>query len=45
MARDLLHHSVKEALIKEGWNITNDPLRITIDGSYLEIDLIQSKMK
>ncbi len=39
MARDLLHNSVKEALIKEGWYITNDPLRIPIDGTYLEIDL------
>jgi XisH protein len=39
MARDLLHSNVKEALIKEGWDITKDPLRIPIDGTYLEIDM------
>jgi XisH protein len=39
MARDLLHNSVKEALLKEGWHITNDPLRIPIDGTYLEVDM------
>jgi hypothetical protein len=39
MAKDLLHNNLKEALIKEGWNITHDPLRIPIDGTYLEIDL------
>ena len=30
MARDRLHNNVKEALLKEGWNITHDPLRIPI---------------
>jgi hypothetical protein len=25
MARDLFHHIVKEALIKDGWTITHDP--------------------
>jgi hypothetical protein len=39
MARDLFHFNVKEALEKENWQITNDPLRIPIDGSHLEIDL------
>ena len=40
MARDLYHHNVREALLKEGWNITDDPLRVPIDGgSYMEIDL------
>lgn len=39
MARDLLHNSVREALLKEGWQITHDPLRIPIDGTYLEIDM------
>jgi hypothetical protein len=27
-AKDLHHEIVKEALIKEGWNITHDPFRI-----------------
>lgn len=26
MARDIYHYEVKEALIKDGWTITNDPL-------------------
>ena len=28
MARDLFHENVREALLKEGWNITHDPLRV-----------------
>jgi hypothetical protein len=39
MARDLFHYNVREALEKESWQITNDPLRIPIDGSHLEVDL------
>ena len=39
MARDRLHNNVKEALLKEGWIITHDPLRIPIDGTYLEVDM------
>ncbi len=39
MARDLFHFNVRVALEKESWKITNDPLRIPIDGSHLEIDL------
>ena len=39
MARALFHYNVKEALEKENWAITSDPLRIPIDGSQLEIDL------
>lgn len=39
MARDLFHNNVRQALIKAGWSITDDPLRVPIDGSYLEIDL------
>lgn len=33
MARDKFHSNAREALVKEGWNITDDPLRIPIDGS------------
>ena len=40
MARDLFHNNVREALLKEGWNITHDPLRIPIDGgSHMDIDI------
>ena len=28
MARDLFHNIVKEALIKDGWTITDDPLTL-----------------
>ena len=46
MAKDLFHENVREALLKEGWNITDDPLRVPIDGSYLAIDLAADlKMK
>jgi hypothetical protein len=44
MARDKFHSNAREALIKDGWNITDDPLRIPIDGSYLEIDLAGEKV-
>ncbi len=30
MAKDLYHQIVKNALIKEGWNITHDPLHIDL---------------
>jgi hypothetical protein len=41
MARkDLIHHAVKNALIKDGWTVTDDPLFVPIyTDSYLEIDL------
>lgn len=41
MAKDLYHNVVRNALIKDGWVITHDPLRIPkeITGVKLEIDL------
>jgi hypothetical protein len=39
MAKDLFHDNVREALLKEGWVITHYPLRVPIDGSYMEIDM------
>jgi hypothetical protein len=39
MARDLFHENVKEALIKEGWLITNDPLSFKIGKVQVQIDL------
>jgi XisH protein len=44
MAKDLFHEAVKTALIKEGWNITKDPLTIRIDRVKLEIDLAAEKV-
>jgi len=40
MAKDVFHLQVKNALIKEGWNITHDPLTIRISEAVkLQIDL------
>ena len=44
MAKDLFHQTVKQALIKEGWTITQDPLTIRIDRVRLEIDLGSEKV-
>ena len=44
MARDLFHSAVKNALVKEQWSITADPLKIKIDGVKLEIDLAAEKV-
>jgi XisH protein len=44
MAKDLFHYAVKNALIKEQWLITADPLKIKIDGVKLEIDLAADKV-
>jgi hypothetical protein len=40
MAKDIFHQQVKNALIKEGWNITHDPLTVRISEAVkLQIDL------
>jgi len=40
MAKDVFHQQVKNALIKDGWNITHDPLIIRISEAVkLQIDL------
>jgi hypothetical protein len=44
MAKDLFHDAVKNALLKEQWSITADPLKIKIDGVKLEIDLAADKV-
>ncbi len=44
MAKDLFHQAVKTALIKQGWNITSDPLIIRIDRIKLEVDLAAEKV-
>lgn len=44
MAKDLFHNAVKNALLKEEWIITDDPLTIKIDGVKLEIDLTAEKV-
>jgi XisH protein len=37
--KDLYHNTVKAALIKDGWIITDDPLSLEIGGRDLFIDL------
>jgi hypothetical protein len=44
MAKDLFHDAVKQALIREQWVITADPLKIKIEGVKLEIDLAVEKV-
>ncbi len=40
MAKDVFHQQVKNALIKDGWNITHDPFTIRISEAIkLQIDL------
>jgi hypothetical protein len=40
MAKDVFHQQVKNALIKDGWNITHDPLTIRLSEAVkLQIDL------
>lgn len=39
MAKDLFHYAVRLALEKEGWVITDDPLRIEAGGAKFEVDL------
>ncbi len=43
-AKDLFHDAVKQALIKDNWVITADPLTIKIEGVRLEIDLAAEKV-
>jgi len=38
-AKDIYHDTVKNALIRDGWTITHDPLRLSIDDKNLFIDL------
>lgn len=39
MAKDRFNQVVKTALIKDGWNVTHDPLKIKVGGVEMEIDL------
>ncbi|HEY9706030.1 MAG TPA: element excision factor XisH family protein [Allocoleopsis sp.] len=38
-AKDRFHQSVKNALIKEKWIITHDPLPLDFDNARIEVDL------
>ena len=43
-AKDIYHQIVKDALIKDGWTITDDPLKLTIGSRSLYVDLGVSKL-
>lgn len=43
-AKDLFHDAVKQALLKEQWVITSDPLKIRIERVKFEIDLAAEKI-
>jgi hypothetical protein len=38
-AKDIFHEVVKRALQKEGWQITHDPLSLSVGGVNMSIDL------
>lgn len=42
-ARDVYHAPVKNALVKDGWTITHDPLYLNWGGTKVYIDLAASK--
>jgi hypothetical protein len=43
-AKDIYHDTVKNALIKDEWIITDDPLKLTIGSRSLYIDLGAEKL-
>jgi hypothetical protein len=43
-AKDIFHNSLKNALIKEDWTITDDPLYLDYGGVDLYVDLGAEKM-
>ena len=43
-AKDLIHDAVKNALIKDGWTITADPLRLQYEDVTLLIDLAAERV-
>jgi hypothetical protein len=44
MAKDIYHDTVRTALEKDGWTITDDPLRLTIGRRGLYVDLGAEKL-
>ncbi|MGD1712660.1 XisH family protein [Dapis sp. BLCC M172] len=43
-AKDIYHNVVKNALIKDGWTVTNDPFRLKWGARELFVDLGLSKL-
>ena len=44
MAKDIYHETVKTALVKDGWKITEDPLRLKVGGRMAFVDLGAQKL-
>jgi XisH protein len=44
MAKDIYHHTVRTALEKDGWTITDDPLTLKVGGRSAFIDLGAEKL-
>jgi hypothetical protein len=44
MAKDIYHYTVRAALKKDGWTITDDPLRFAIGSRSVYIDLGAEKL-
>jgi hypothetical protein len=44
MAKDIYHETVKTALTKDGWTITNDPLSLAVGGRTVYVDLGAEKL-
>jgi hypothetical protein len=44
MAKDRFHDTVRTALEKEGWQITDDPFEIDVDDVDFEIDLAAERL-
>ncbi|BAS60110.1 XisH protein (plasmid) [Leptolyngbya boryana NIES-2135] len=42
-AKDLFHDAVKQALIRDGWTITDDPLVVRYGLTNLKVDLAQNE--
>ena len=43
-AKDIYHDTVKNALVKDGWTITHDPLRLKWGSNLLYVDLGAEKL-
>ncbi len=44
MARDKIHEAVKNALIRDGWQITHDPYPLQYEDVSVQIDLAAQKL-
>lgn len=43
-AKDIYHDTVRTALIKDGWTITDDPLKLKVGGRSIYVDLGAKKL-